>query len=664
MTDKQLTELDVTVTPAPTDLLGVRQSGDSEDKSQLRSQIHALELLEKFVVPIANVPALPPYAFGDGTYGFYSNINDVVQLGIANVSMCSWTAAQFQMAAPSGPSMRNLSPTELIPSLVPNKADLDTGIGRGPANDQLMMISGGVAAFGLRELNSGVVQVPSASQAITAFAGGGQGSATALIHSYNVITVVATAGDSVRLPDVFDVNSVIYIKNDDAAEAADVFPASGDDLGAGVDTAVSLAAGSSLTFIATAANSTWSELIVGGVPNNIVAEDLLLNETPGDHAASPTLAFGTGVEGFYSNAAGFLSVAIAGVREFAWGTGLFQGIIGGAASMLNVATLPTLPTLLPFNSDTNTGIAGDSAGGDQLSVVTGGVEAVRWTELASQVLMAPDRQDVVADAVSETQASATIINSSLSRIDSDGGSNSVKLPTVFALDTIMEVTYVDPQDSEAGFTLFPGIGDDLGAGANVADPGFLFETKHSRRYIATVANSTWAPLPNGATSLISLTAGGPAVLDKPATNGDPVLLVNKDELGTGLTQEAVDEFQINLRTGAWLRLQGSGGQVLEAHDSTNVVANAGGGQGSATEMLNSYMRIITVVTTGDSVRLPTVFKVGCIMEVHNNAVNAADIFPASGDDLGAGTDTAVSLAVEAVTKFRGVVANTTWVQVF
>ena len=104
--------------------------------------------------------------------------------------------------------------------------------------------------------------MPSAALSITAFAGGGQGSAVALIHSYNVITVVASDGDSVRLPSVFSINSIIYIKNNDSAQAADVFPASGDNLGAGVDTAVSLAAGESLTFIATVADSTWTLLIV------------------------------------------------------------------------------------------------------------------------------------------------------------------------------------------------------------------------------------------------------------------------------------------------------------------------------------------------------------------------------------------------------------------
>ena len=41
-----------------------------------------------------------------------------------------------------------------------------------------------------------------------------------------------------------------------------------------------------------------------------------------------------------------------------------------------------------------------------------------------------------------------------------------------------------------------------------------------------------------------------------------------------------------------------------------------------------------------------------------------DIFPASGDDAGAGTDTAVALAGGVGTMFLATVANTTWTQMY
>jgi len=86
-----------------------------------------------------------------------------------------------------------------------------------------------------------------AVDAITAFAGGGQTDATQLTAGFNRVTVVATAADSVKLPAAVAGLEVI-IFNADSTDACDVFPASGDNLGAGVDTAASLAAGAKITY--------------------------------------------------------------------------------------------------------------------------------------------------------------------------------------------------------------------------------------------------------------------------------------------------------------------------------------------------------------------------------------------------------------------------------
>ena len=160
----------------------------------------------------------------------------------------------------TGPRVMNEAATATNPTLLPNKSDADTGIGWNAA-DELSLVIGAVEGLRFTELNSGVIQVPQANVAVTAFATGGQGSATQLDESYSVIGTVATTGDSVKLPPVFAINSIMYVKND-GANAADIFPATGDDLGAGVDTAVSIPAGSSMSFIATVANSTWTQWIV------------------------------------------------------------------------------------------------------------------------------------------------------------------------------------------------------------------------------------------------------------------------------------------------------------------------------------------------------------------------------------------------------------------
>lgn len=93
-----------------------------------------------------------------------------------------------------------------------------------------------------------------ATNAITAFATGGQASATALTSEINSITVCATALDSVKLPTSV-AGMMIQVSNLGAAAAA-VFPASGDLIDTlAADVAVSLAVGRSIIFTCAVAGS-------------------------------------------------------------------------------------------------------------------------------------------------------------------------------------------------------------------------------------------------------------------------------------------------------------------------------------------------------------------------------------------------------------------------
>lgn len=85
--------------------------------------------------------------------------------------------------------------------------------------------------------------------AITAFATGGQASATALTAEINNVTVCATAGDSVKLPAAV-AGKHIYVKNSGAA-ALDIFPASADSIDAlAINLAVRIQPGSAINFYA------------------------------------------------------------------------------------------------------------------------------------------------------------------------------------------------------------------------------------------------------------------------------------------------------------------------------------------------------------------------------------------------------------------------------
>lgn len=82
---------------------------------------------------------------------------------------------------------------------------------------------------------------------ITAFATGGQASATALTEETNNVTTVATAGDSVKLP-AAEAGKHVYVKNS-GATALDIFPATGDSIDAlAVNLAIRIQPGSTVNF--------------------------------------------------------------------------------------------------------------------------------------------------------------------------------------------------------------------------------------------------------------------------------------------------------------------------------------------------------------------------------------------------------------------------------
>jgi hypothetical protein len=70
----------------------------------------------------------------------------------------------------------------------------------------------------------------SCANSVTAFAGGGQASATPLPAALNRVTTVATAGDSVMLP-VAKAGLKVVVKNT-SANSLNVFPAVGDAINA------------------------------------------------------------------------------------------------------------------------------------------------------------------------------------------------------------------------------------------------------------------------------------------------------------------------------------------------------------------------------------------------------------------------------------------------
>lgn len=129
--------------------------------------------------------------------------------------------------------------------------------------------------------------------------------------------------------------------------------------------------------------------------------------------------------------------------------------------------------------------------------------------------------------------------------------------------------------------------------------------------------------------------------------------------GAGVAQlddsNLVNEARLALTTAAALINSTDGITLQEWYDehkaTVNITAYAGGGQANAVLLSTEISEIDTVATTGDSVRLPVSAErpnyVGVKRTIINAGANALDVFPGTGNDIGAGTNVAVSLAAGA-----------------
>lgn len=159
---------------------------------------------------------------------------------------------------------------------------------------------------------------------------------------------------------------------------------------------------------------------------------------------------------------------------------------------------------------------------------------------------------------------------------------------------------------------------------------------------------------------------GDSVLLPPAINGLDIYLINHgandmqvfgtgtdtiDDLAsaTGVAQMPGSLVLYSCTTnGSWYSNglgTGFAGQYPTVSYQDGLTAHAGGGQGSALPLTHVINRITTVATAADSVVLP-VSKPGMQITVVNAAAaNAANVFPASGEQIEAlGANTAFSLA--------------------
>lgn len=113
---------------------------------------------------------------------------------------------------------------------------------------------------------------------------------------------------------------------------------------------------------------------------NIVAGKHVILPLHND-AVTPTLSFGDGDTGFYENTDDEISISIVGTRLYKIDVTHLGSTAASGARLLQSGGSATVPSVRPDVADDNTGIG--SSGADQLSLITGGLEALRLTESAA-----------------------------------------------------------------------------------------------------------------------------------------------------------------------------------------------------------------------------------------------------------------------------------------
>jgi len=110
------------------------------------------------------------------------------------------------------------------------------------------------------DISGAIADLNSAANGITAYAGGGQANAVQLSKTFNRVTVVATAADSVKLPKAVAGASIVVF-NKDSADSLNVFPSTGDAINAlSANAAYALASTKGAMFVC-CVNGTWDTIL-------------------------------------------------------------------------------------------------------------------------------------------------------------------------------------------------------------------------------------------------------------------------------------------------------------------------------------------------------------------------------------------------------------------
>lgn len=194
--------------------------------------------------PDQNFGVTTGVGWGDGDTVIYELSDDYLVIRVGGFNLWRITANFLGDNEGTGGAINKGTASSSFTTVIPRQFDSDTGLGWN-ANDQLSIIAGGIEAIRIEEANNEIILKYNWHTSITASTTQSQGEQV-LISSRNEISTVANANDVVTMPSADEGREVVIVNN--GANILQIFPSSGDDLGSGVDTSVTLAAGSTVVY--------------------------------------------------------------------------------------------------------------------------------------------------------------------------------------------------------------------------------------------------------------------------------------------------------------------------------------------------------------------------------------------------------------------------------
>lgn len=396
-----------------------------------------------------------------------------------------------------------------------------------------------------------------------------------------------------------------------------------------------LTEGANITFVDTGPNGTLTiSAAAGGVTFPLLAPDGTAGAPSYSWSTAPT----TGIHLIASNLMGF---SILGTTNWEMG-GLFQAANNAGPAISNTAVSATVPGLLPAQQDPNTGIGSNTL--DQLSLIAGGAEIARATAAFN------------ANQFAIIQSGSSSVPELTSLADPDTGFRWPANNTTVWIGGGSRAWNFSTTKFFSQFSNGPALLNEISSDTN---PTVVADHADPDTGIGSSGNDEMSLIAGGVEGIridevagnVFITYFGPIIVPT-GTVGAASIGFDGDP-DTGYFSPGDDSVAFTAGGVESVRFAELSSQIIQTNSNqVGLTASVTQTQAGGLALLSSYNEIATVATTGDAL---TAFAVvaGTRLIVINNGANNLQLFPAVGDDIGAGVDTAITIAAGDIGIFIG-----------